>query len=61
MIISDSTLNGAIFVTTVGGFAKTAFANTVVDAVMGLLIICMAVGLSYIANMRHQVNHIKSV
>ncbi len=61
MIISNSTLNAAIFITTAGGFVKTAFATTIVDGVLGLLIFCMAAGLSYIANMRHQVSHLKSV
>jgi hypothetical protein len=53
MIVSDSTLNAAIFVTTLGGFVKTACANTVVDGVLGLLIFCMAAGFSYMANMRN--------
>ena len=52
MIISDSTLNTAIFITTVGGFLKTAFASTVEDGVLGIFTICMAAGLCYIANMR---------
>ncbi len=52
MIISDSTLNAAIFLTTAGGFVKTAFATTVVDGILGLLIFCMAASFSYIANNR---------
>ncbi len=54
MIISDSTLGAAIFVTTAYGFIKTAFATTIVDGTLGLLILCMAGGLSFIANNRKQ-------
>ena len=54
MILTDSTLNAAIFVTTIGGFVKTACANTIVDGVLGLLILCMAAGFSYMASMRNR-------
>ena len=57
MIVSDSVLHTTIFVTTVFGFMKTSFANNLVDGVLGLLIICMAAGLSYIASNR-QVQYI---
>lgn len=60
MIISESTLNTAIFVTTVGGFIKTAFADNLVDGVFGGLILTMAGGLSYIASMRYT-NRLQSV
>ena len=53
MIINDSTLNTAIFITTTYGFVKTAFANTIVDGVLGILVLCMAGGLGFIADQRH--------
>ncbi len=52
MFLSDTTLNAAIFITTAGGFLKIAFADTIVDGVLGLLIFCMATGFSYMANNR---------
>ena len=55
MIISDSTLNAAIFVTTAYGFIKTAFAGTIVEGVLGILTLCMAGGLGFIADQRHRV------
>ncbi len=58
MIISDSTLNTAIFVTTAYGFIKTAFATTIVDGVLGVLTICMACGLGFIADQRHRIKYI---
>lgn len=53
MIISESTFSTAIFCTTVYGFVKTAFADTIIDGVVGLLVLGMAAGLSMIASTRN--------